>query len=150
MHLRLISIHLLGSLFLFNASLSQAVEQHTNDAIAWQAWSPAIFSQAEKEGKLVLLDLMAEWCVYCKKMDQVTYHDKQVIEVINKNYIAVRADQDRYPKLAQRYKNYGRPATVVYNSNGTEIIKRRGYMEPQIMFWMLDTVAANPDPAAHH
>ena len=148
MRRRLITTHLLGLFILFTASNSQAIEQ-VGDSIVWQAWSPDIFSQAEKEGKLVLLDLMAEWCVYCKKMDKVTYHDKQVIDVINKNYIAVRADQDRYPELAQRYKNYGRPATVVYNSKGTEIIKRRGYMEPQIMFWMLDTVAANPDPAAH-
>jgi len=146
---RLFTPHLLGLLLLFMSSPSQALEQHTNNAIAWQDWSPEIFAQAEKEGKLVLLDLMAEWCSWCKKMDKITYHDRQIIEAINKNYIPVRADQDKHPKLAMRYKNYGPPATVVYNSAGTEIIKRRGYIEPQILFWMLDTVAANPDPAAH-
>ncbi len=149
MHLRLIPSHLLGLLFLFAASPSQALEQHANNTIDWQAWSPEVFAQAEKEGKLVLLDLMAEWCTWCKKMDKLTYNDKQVIELINKNYIAVRADKDKHPKLAMRYKNYGTPTTVVYNSAGTEIIKRPGYMKAQILFWMLDTVAANPDPAAH-
>lgn len=136
------------SIFLVSSFNVQAIDS-SPPQINWQAWSPDVFTQAEKEGKLVLLDLMAEWCVYCKKMDEVSYHDQQVIAVINKNYIAVRADQDKHPKLAQRYKNYGRPATVVYNSAGTEVIKRRGYIEPQILFWMLDTVAANPDPAAH-
>ncbi len=149
MQFRLPTPRLLGLFLLFMAGTSQALEQHTNNAIAWQAWSPEVFAQAEKEGKLVLLDLMAEWCTWCKKMDKLTYHDRQVIEVINKNYIPVRADQDKHPKLAMRYKNYGPPTTVIYNSTGTEIIKRPGYMEAQILFWMLDTVAANPDPAAH-
>ncbi len=149
MHLRLIPGHLLGLLFLFAASPGHAFEQDPGNTIIWQDWSPEIFAQAEKEDKLVLLDLMAEWCTWCKKMDKVTYHDRRIIEAINKNYIPVRADQDKHPKLAMRYRNYGPPATVIYNSAGTEVIKRRGYMEPQILFWILDTVAANPDPAAH-
>ena len=149
MHFRLTPGHLLGLLFLFAAGPGHALEQDSDNSIIWQDWSPEVFTQAKKEGKLVLLDLMAEWCTWCKKMDKLTYNNKQVIEVINKNYIAVRADMDRHPKLAQRYKNYGPPTTVVYNSTGTEIIKRPGYMEARILFWMLDTVAANPDPAAH-
>ncbi len=140
--------YITGVIFLLSSFNILAIDNSPSQ-INWQNWSPDVFAQAEKEDKLVLLDLIAEWCVYCKKMDQVTYRDQQVIKAINKNYIAVRADQDKHPALAQRYKNYGRPATVVYTSAGTEVIKRRGYMEPQIMFWMLDTVAANPDPAAH-
>jgi len=142
-------LHIISSIIFLALSFNAQAIDTPPAQINWQNWSPDVFTQAEKEGKLVLLDLMAEWCVYCKKMDDVTYRDPQVIETINKNYIAVRADQDKHPKLAQRYKNYGRPATVVYNSKGTEVIKRRGYIEPQILFWMLDTVAANPDPAAH-
>ncbi len=125
------------------------VAENPKFEIIWQAWSPEIFAQAKKENKLILLDLGAEWCSWCKKMDTVTYRNQQVVEVINKNYIAVRADVDQHPELAQRYKNYGPPTTVVYNSVGTEIIKRPGYMEAQILYWMLDTVAADPDPAAH-
>ena len=146
MRLRLIPLLLPGFLFLFTSASGHALEQPTID---WQDWSPQAFAQAKKEGKLVLLALTAEWCPWCKKMDAITYRDKQVVEVINKNYIAVRADLDKHPKLAQRYKNYGPPTTVVYNSAATEIIKRPGYLEARILYWMLDTVAANPDPTAH-
>ncbi|VAX09464.1 hypothetical protein MNBD_GAMMA25-2087 [hydrothermal vent metagenome] len=146
MQRRLIRLHLFGLLFLL-ANPGQAIEQATE--ITWQAWSPEIFAQAKKENKLILLDLGAKWCNWCKKMDTVTYRNQQVVNVINENYIAVRADVDQHPELAQRYKNYGPPTTVVYNSTGTEIIKRPGYMEAQILYWMLDTVAADPDPAAH-
>ena len=138
-----------GLLFLCLAGSGRALEQHPENAIDWQPWSPEVFARAKKENKLILLDLTAEWCSWCKKMDTLSYRNKQVVEVINKNYIAVRADIDRHPELARRYKNYGPPTTVVYNSARTEIIKRPGYMEARILFWMLDTVAANPDPAAH-
>ncbi|HHH89453.1 MAG TPA: DUF255 domain-containing protein [Aliiroseovarius sp.] len=117
--------------------------------IDWQAWSPAVFARAEREGKLVLLALEAEWCTWCKKMNAVTYRDAEVIGVIRQHYIAVRADRDKLPELGRRYRNYGPPTTVVYDSRGREIIKRPGYLQPKILYWMLDTVAANPDPAAH-
>ena len=60
-----------------------------------------------------------------------------------------RAAEEAYPDLARRYENYGRPATVIFDGNGIEIIRRRGYLRPQWLLWLLEAVAQNPSPEAH-
>lgn len=115
----------------------------------WHAWSDEAFAEAKQTGKLVLLDLTAEWCVFCKKMDETTYRDDQVIETINEHFIPVRAADETHPQLATRYARYGRPLTVVFAYDGSEVIARPGYLQPQWMVWFLEAVAADPDPEAH-
>jgi uncharacterized protein YyaL (SSP411 family) len=116
------------------------------EAIAWQPWSDSVFAQAKREHKFVLLDLHAVWCHWCHVMDQKTYRDPKVIALIQSRYIAVSVDQDSRPDLAQRYQDYGWPATVVYNGDGGEIVKRQGYLPPEEMSSMLQAIIDDPSP----
>lgn len=111
--------------------------------IQWQPWQPQIFTRAKQQNRLVLLDLTAKWCQFCRKMKKVTYRDQAVANIIKQNYVAVRADEANYPELHKRYKKEGLPLTVVFDSRGNEIIKRSGYLKPQWMVWMLTAVAQN-------
>jgi len=110
--------------------------------IQWHPWQPQVFTRAQQQNRLVLLDLTAKWCQFCRKMDSVTYRDQAVSDVIKQNYLAVRADEADYPKLFNHYKKEGLPLTVVFDSQGNELMKRSGYMKPQWMVWMLTAVAA--------
>lgn len=118
-------------------------------SLAWQEWSPQVFEQARRESRLVLLDVVAEWCQFCKKMDITTYRDPKVLEMIGQRYIAVRADIDKEPDIRRRYGAYGVPAVVIFDGEGTEIIRRHGYLPSEWLYWMLVAVADNPDPKAH-
>lgn len=117
--------------------------------IQWQLWESQVFRQAKQQDRMVLLDLTAKWCQFCRKMDKVTYQDQAVTDIIKQNYVAVRADEADYPELIKRYKNDGLPLTVVFDSQGNEIIKRSGYLKPQLMVWMLTAVAQDPVPDIH-
>jgi uncharacterized protein YyaL (SSP411 family) len=94
----------------------------------------------------VLLDLEAVWCHWCHVMDEVTYNDPKVVELIKARYIPVRVDQDSRPDISRRYENYGWPATVVFNAEGGEIVKRRGYLPPLVMISMLEEIIVDPSP----
>ena len=107
-----------------------------------------MWAQARREHKLVILDLEAVWCHWCHVMDATTYRDPAVTALIKAGYLAVKVDQDARPDLASRYEDYGWPATVLYASDGTEIVKKRGYITPEGMTRLLRTVAADPTPAA--
>lgn len=87
-------------------------------AIEWQPWSDAIFDQARRENKFVLLDLEAVWCHWCHVMDETTYKTPEVISLTKSKYIPVRVDQDSRPDLSNRYEDYGWPATIVFGSGG--------------------------------
>lgn len=115
-------------------------------SISWQPWSPEVFDEAEAEGKMVLLDLGAVWCHWCHVMDRVTYRDPEVVRLIAEHYVAVRVDQDQRPDLAQRYEDYGWPATIVFAADGSEVVKRRGYLPPRRMASMLQAIVDDPTP----
>jgi uncharacterized protein YyaL (SSP411 family) len=114
--------------------------------IAWQPWGDAAFVQAKREHKFVLLDLHAVWCHWCHVMDVTTYSDPKVIALIQAHYVAVGVDQDSRPDLANRYQDYGWPATVVFNADGSEIVKRQGYIPPERMASMLQAIIDDPTP----
>ena len=94
----------------------------------------------------MLLDLEAIWCHWCHVMAETTYQTPQVVRLIGDKYIAVRVDQDSRPDLSNRYEDYGWPATVVFAPDGKEIVKERGYIEPQAMVKMLAGIIKDPRP----
>ncbi len=108
--------------------------------VPWQTWSDDVFEQARKENRLVLVDLSAEWCAYCRKMDATTWQDPKVLAAIDKDYIPVKVVDEKDPELAARYRDYGRPAVMILDADGQELMRKRGYMKPQWMEWMLQAV----------
>jgi uncharacterized protein YyaL (SSP411 family) len=114
--------------------------------VSWEPWSDAVFARARREHRFVLLDLEAVWCHWCHVMDETTYRDPRVAALLGSDYLAVRVDQDSRPDLAARYGDYGWPATVIYGPDGSEIVKRQGYVEPDGMVRLLKAVVADPSP----
>jgi uncharacterized protein len=116
------------------------------EALHWQAWSDGAFAQARAEHKFVLLDLEAVWCHWCHVMDDVTYRDPVVVQLLNRRYVLVKVDQDSRPDISNRYQDYGWPATVVFAADGSEIVKRQGYLPPKLMSSMLQAIIDDPSP----
>ena len=115
---------------------SPSYSQSEND-IKWHDWSNEAFIKAEQQNKLVLLDLSAEWCQFCKKMKAVTYKDPEVIKIINEHYIAINADIETTLDVKMLYGNLGVPGTIILTADREELNKRRGYIAPQQMQWHL-------------
>jgi uncharacterized protein len=109
-------------------------------------WSDSAFAEAARDHKFVLLDLHAVWCHWCHVMDTTTYADPAVQAAIAKHFVAVSVDADSDPALTSRYGDWGWPATIVLAADGTEIVKRRGYIEPAQMLSLLDAIVADPSP----
>jgi len=121
------------------AAAAESIHWHTR-------WDPALFAQAAHEHRLVLLDLHAVWCHWCHVMDEKTYGDRSVIALIDQRYLPVTIDADSDPALASRYGDWGWPATIVLAADGTEIVKRRGFISPEEMTSLLKAIIDDPSP----
>src|SRR5579863_528822 len=121
------------------AAAAQSIHWHTR-------WDQALFAQAAREHKFVLLDLHAVWCHWCHVMDATTYADAQVQASIHQHFVPVSVDADSDPALTSRYGDWGWPATIVLAADGTEIVKRRGYIPPAQMVSLLQAIVADPTP----
>jgi len=127
-------------------SSAHAEEPGAGKPIVWVQWSDGVFAQAKREHKFVLMDLEAVWCHWCHVMDTVTYADPDVRKMMEARYIAVKVDQDSRPDISNKYEDYGWPATVVFDADGKEIVKRQGYLPPGTMISMLQAIVDDPTP----
>jgi uncharacterized protein YyaL (SSP411 family) len=125
---------------------AQTAAPSSSSSLHWQPWSTEVFVQAKREHKFVLLDLEAVWCHWCHVMDDVTYSDPAVQKELKAHYLLVKVDQDSRPDISNRYEDYGWPATVVFNGDGGEIVKRQGYLPPKPMLSMLEAIVEDPTP----
>jgi uncharacterized protein YyaL (SSP411 family) len=128
------------------AAVFAASPSLADPAVTWSGWNNDLFSRATAEKRFVILDLEAVWCHWCHVMEKTTYSDPKVIELLDSKYLPVRVDQDANPDLSNRYGDWGWPATIVFNSDGTEIAKIRGYIEPERMQALLKAVIEDPSP----
>ncbi|WP_457674895.1 thioredoxin family protein [Thiolapillus sp.] len=124
-----------GMVVMLLVSMAQA-----GGSVPWQPWTEDAFVQARAENRLVLVDLSAEWCAYCRKMDATTWKDPKVLAAIEKHYVPVKVVDEHDPELAAKYRDYGRPAVLILDADGTELMRKRGYMKPRWMEWMLQAV----------
>lgn len=76
--------------------------------------------RASAEGKLVFVDFYARWCTPCKWMDQTTFKDKNVVDLLNENFIAVKMNIDEAEgfEMKNRYEVQYLPTILIFNSNG--------------------------------
>jgi uncharacterized protein YyaL (SSP411 family) len=108
--------------------------------IAWRAWGPGSFAEAQREGKPVLLSLSAVWCHWCHVMDETSYSDSGVIARVNEHFIPIRVDADERPDVNSRYNLGGWPTTAFLTSDGF-LLGGATYVPPQSMRPLLDDVA---------
>lgn len=63
------------------------------NAIRWMGFDEAV-QLSKKHPKKIFIDVFTSWCGWCKRMDATTYTDKDIINLINKYYYAVRLDAE--------------------------------------------------------
>lgn len=114
--------------------------------VPWQAWSDDVFRQAKTGKRYVLMHLGAVWCHWCHVQEATTYRDPKVLALIAKNFIPVYVDQDSRPDLSRRYESYGWPATIVFDADGNDIGKIRGYKEPERFRSIIEAILKDPSP----
>ena len=98
--------------------------------IHWRGWGPEAFADAVSANKPVLLSLTAVWCHWCHLMDETTYSDPTLIQLINDNLIAIRVDADQMPHVQDRYIAGGWPTNAFLTPTG-EVLWSGTYVAPE-------------------
>lgn len=83
-----------------NSEIKSAYLNHAKlQPVKWYLWSEEVFELAKKEDKPILVDVGASWCHWCHVMDDESYSNPEIAEIINDNYIPVKIDRDEMPEV---------------------------------------------------
>ncbi len=116
-------------------------------AIAWQKYDRAEIEKASAGDEAVLLKFTADWCTNCKVVDKRVYHDRDVIEIINrKGVTAIIADTTviNYPATEDLSGVYGIPGTVpvtILLLPGGRVEKLVGIFDKRQLMDILETLS---------
>src|SRR2546429_8014472 len=108
--------------------------------IDWRPWSAEAFERARAQDRPILLAISAVWCHWCHVMDETTYSDQQVIDLVNAEFVPVRVDNDVRPDVNQRYNMGGWPTTAFLTPQG-DVLTGATYLPPDQMAGALRKVA---------
>ncbi len=108
--------------------------------INWHPWSAGAFEEAKRTSRPILLSISAVWCHWCHVMDETTYSHAGIIDLINREYVPIRVDNDVRPDINQRYNMGGWPSTAFLTSSG-DILTGATYLPPDQMADALTKIA---------
>jgi len=118
---------------------------HAGASFTWHEWIPASFATAQREQRILLVNVAASWCHWCHVMDHETYADPEVAALLRDHFMPIRVDSDARPDLAERYADWGWPATAVLTSDARPVLELRGYQDPREFATLLRSLVADRD-----
>ena len=100
---------------------------------------------ASADGKVVMLDFYADWCVSCIEMEKLTFTEPAVKQAMNEMLLLqadVTANDADDKALLKRFSLFGPPGIIFFNSDGQEILQARviGFKSADIFLQRLQQV----------
>jgi thiol:disulfide interchange protein DsbD len=101
-------------------------------SIDWQKFSEEKIALAKSEGKPVIIDFYADWCIPCKELDAATFSNAKVIEE-SKRFTGLKADMTKtvspeVDALRTAHKIVGVPTIILIDSKGNEAKRFTGFI----------------------
>lgn len=97
----------------------------------------AAVAQANKQGKTVMLDLYADWCIACKEFEKYTFSDKKVQQALENSVLLqidlTETNADRNIELMEHFNVFGLPSILFFDLQGNELSQQRitGFMNAE-------------------
>ena len=135
----------------YAANISKTTNNHTG--VKWQKWSREAVAKARAEGRPILVDFTADWCLICQanKLSSIEIHpvEKKLEEI---NAVALIGDFTRKdPEIAEELRRFERsavPLVLVYPADATlPPLILPEILTPTIVLEALDRAAGKPPDA---
>ena len=106
---------------------SPYLQQHKDNPVNWQIWSPKIIEIAQNKSKPILLSIGYASCHWCHVMAHESFEDKDTADLMNKYFINIKVDREERPDLDFVFQSSfqlfnqaggGWPLTMFLDENG--------------------------------
>jgi thiol:disulfide interchange protein DsbD len=105
--------------------------------VNWKTYSEETLREAQNQNKPVIIDFYATWCSPCRELEEVTFHDSEVVKQAEKDFIMVKVDVTQggnlfHEQLLQQFGVKGVPTVIFLDPSGKECQELRlvDYLPP--------------------
>jgi uncharacterized protein YyaL (SSP411 family) len=100
--------------------------QHAHNPVDWYPWSEEAFERARQEDRPILLSIGYSACHWCHVMEDESFENEPIAQLMNDNFINIKVDREERPDLDTIYMNAvqmitgsgGWPMTVFLTPDG--------------------------------
>jgi thioredoxin:protein disulfide reductase len=93
--------------------------------VTWKPYAEETLKEAQNLKRPVIIDFYATWCTPCRELEEVTFHQPDVVRLAEKNFTMVKVDVTKggnpyYEELLRKYSVKGVPTIVFLDAEGKE------------------------------
>ncbi len=77
--------------------------QHAHDPVDWHPWGDEPFAAARAAGRPVFLSVGYSTCHWCHVMEEESFEDLEVAELLNRSFVCVKVDREERPDVDAVY-----------------------------------------------
>lgn len=77
--------------------------QHAHNPVDWYPWGEEVLQRAMKEQKPLIISIGYAACHWCHVMENESFEDNEVAEIMNSNFICIKIDREERPDLDSYY-----------------------------------------------
>ena len=121
--------------------------QHAFNPVDWFPWGQEALTKAEEEDKLIVISVGFASCHWCHVMEEESFEDSLVSEVMNESFISIKVDKEERPDIDGIYmdacqlirnKSCGWPLNVIALPDGRPVFAGT-YFEKEQWIQILET-----------
>ena len=141
----------LGSLV---AAVVMILPEKVEAGIVWQPYSAAALASAQREGKPVIIDAFADWCIPCKELDRFTFTHVEVRRQASE-FVTLKLNLTRNEpgseeaRARERFGILGVPTIIFLDASGQERkdLRLEGFEKAESFLTRMKEITAQPKVA---
>jgi thiol:disulfide interchange protein DsbD len=133
------------------AAIMFALPKKIEAEIAWQPYSEQLLAVAQREGRGVIIDTYADWCIPCKELDRYTFTDASVAREADR-FVALKLNitsneaNSEAGRAQSKFGIRGVPTIVFLDPSGHERadLRLEGFEKPALFLARLKQIEFTP------
>ncbi len=129
---------------------SPYLRQHAHNPVNWFPWGDAALAEAARRDVPIFLSVGYATCHWCHVMEEESFDNADVAEILNRHYVAVKVDRETLPHIDAQYmlatqildQRGGWPNNVFLMPGGEPVVAM-GYAPPDMFARALLGMAAD-------
>ncbi|XP_076163521.1 spermatogenesis-associated protein 20 isoform X2 [Ptiloglossa arizonensis] len=85
---------------------SPYLQEHATNPVDWYPWCDEALKRAKNEDKLIFLSVGYSTCHWCHVMEKESFKNKEIAEIMNKNFINIKVDREERPDIDRIYMTF--------------------------------------------